>query len=113
VKARSGLHILIQGQDKSKIKLCAGRCGQLLNLNSLANDTGVSHTTAGNWISILEASYIIFLLQPYHGNITKRLIKSPKLYFFDVGLAAFLLGIENPQQVSRGLDHRDPGRGQH
>jgi uncharacterized protein len=88
------------------VRLCAGRCGQLLNLNSLANDTGVSHTTAGNWISILEASYIIFLLQPYHGNISKRLIKSPKLYFFDVGLAAFLLGIENPQQVSR-----DPLRG--
>ena len=88
------------------VRLCAGRCGQLLNLNSLANDAGVSHTTARNWISILEASYIIFLLQPYHGNLSKRLIKSPKLYFYDVGLTAYLLGIENPGQVSR-----DPLRG--
>ncbi|MFN2358270.1 MAG: ATP-binding protein [Desulfotignum sp.] len=86
--------------------LCAGRCGQLLNISSLANDTGVSHTTAGNWISILEASYILFLLPPYHKNISKRLVKSPKLYFHDVGLAAFLLGIENENQVSR-----DPLRG--
>lgn len=88
------------------IKLCAGRTGQLLNVNSLANDTGTSHTTAGNWLSILEASYIIFLLQPYHTNISKRLIKSPKLYFYDVGLASFLLGIENERQISR-----DPLRG--
>ena len=88
------------------VRLCAGRCGQLLNISSLANDTGVSHTTAGNWISILEASYILFLLPPYHKNISKRLVKSPKLYFYDVGLAAFLLGIENENQVSR-----DPLRG--
>lgn len=88
------------------IQLCAGRIGQLLNVNSLANDTGVSHTTARNWLSLLEASYIVFLLQPYHRNISKRLVKSPKLYFFDVGLAAFLLGIENEKQVSR-----DPLRG--
>ncbi|MBW2178527.1 MAG: ATP-binding protein [Deltaproteobacteria bacterium] len=88
------------------IKLCAGRIGQLLNANSLANDTGISHTTARNWLSVLEASYTIFLLQPYHRNIGKRLVKSPKLYFYDVGLAAFLLGIENEKQVSR-----DPLRG--
>jgi hypothetical protein len=88
------------------IRLCAGRIGQLLNLSSLANDAGVSHTTAGNWISILEASYILFLLPPYHRNISKRLVKSPKLYFYDVGLAAFLLGIENAHQISR-----DPLRG--
>ena len=88
------------------VRLCAGRTGQLLNISSLANDTGVSHTTAGNWISILEASYVLFLLQPYHRNISKRLVKSPKLYFYDVGLAAFLLGIENALQVSR-----DPLRG--
>ncbi len=83
------------------IKLCAGRVGQLLNLNSLANDTGVSHTTARNWLSLLEASYIVFLLQPYHRNISKRLVKSPKIYFHDVGLASYLLGIENEKQVSR------------
>ena len=83
------------------IKLCAGRIGQLLNLNSLANDSGVSHTTARNWLSRLEASYIVFLLQPYHCNISKRLVKSPKIYFYDVGLASYLLGIENEKQVSR------------
>jgi uncharacterized protein len=88
------------------VKLCAGRVGQLLNVNSLANDTGVSHTTAGNWLSILEASYIVFLLQPYHTNISKRLVKSPKLYFYDVGLASFLINIENETQMSR-----DPLRG--
>ncbi|MDY6987090.1 MAG: ATP-binding protein [Thermodesulfobacteriota bacterium] len=88
------------------IKLCAGRTGQLLNVNSLADDTGISHTTAGNWLSLLEASYIIFLLQPYHRNISKRLVKSPKLYFYDVGLASFLINIENEKQIAR-----DPLRG--
>lgn len=88
------------------IQLCAGRIGQLLNVSSLANDTGVSHTTAGNWLSLLEASYIIFQLQPYFRNISKRLVKSPKLYFYDVGMAAYLLGIEKESQLSR-----DPLRG--
>jgi predicted AAA+ superfamily ATPase len=88
------------------IKLCAGRIGQLLNTSSLANDSGVSHTTARSWLSLLEASYVILLLQPYHPNISKRLVKSPKLYFYDVGLAAYLLGIENRRQMSR-----DPLRG--
>jgi predicted AAA+ superfamily ATPase len=88
------------------IQLCAGRIGGLLNVSSLANDTGISHTTAGNWLSLLEASYIIFQLQPYFRNISKRLIKSPKLYFYDVGLATFLLGIENETQLAR-----DPLRG--
>lgn len=88
------------------IKLCTGRIGQLLNTSNLANETGVSHTTARNWLSLLEASYVIFLLPPYHTNISKRLVKSPKLYFYDIGLAAFLLGIENSRQMSR-----DPLRG--
>lgn len=83
------------------VQLCAGRVGQLLNVSSLANDAGVSHTTAGNWISLLEASYILFRLPPYHGNLAKRLVKSPKLFFYDVGLATFLLGIENEQQLTR------------
>ncbi len=83
------------------VKLAAGRIGQLLNLNSLACDTGISHTTARNWLSLLEASYIIFLIQPYYRNISKRLVKSPKLYFYDVGLVSYLLGIENEKQVSR------------
>ena len=77
------------------VKMCAGRIGQLLNLNSLGSDLGISHTTAREWLTILEASYIVFLLKPYHPNINKRLVKSPKLYFYDVGLASYLLGIEN------------------
>jgi hypothetical protein len=88
------------------VKLCAGRVGQILNLQSLANDVGVSHTTARSWISILEAGFIVFLLPPWFGNISKRLIKSPKLYFCDVGLAGYLLGLENERHVSR-----DPLRG--
>jgi predicted AAA+ superfamily ATPase len=82
------------------VRLCAGRVGQLLNLQSLGNDAGVSHTTARQWLSVLEASYVVFVLPPYHVNIGKRLIKSPKLYFYDVGLAAYLLGIENRRQIA-------------
>ncbi len=81
------------------VKLCAGRCGQLLNLNSLANDTGISQSTAREWMTVLEASYIVFLLQPFHANIGKRLIKSPKIYFYDVGLASWLCGIEDQRQI--------------
>ena len=81
------------------VKICAGRVGQILNINSIGNDIGVSHTTIKEWLTILEASYIIFLLQPYYENIKKRLIKSPKLYFYDVGLASFLLGIENKKHI--------------
>lgn len=81
------------------VRLCAGRIGQLLNLNNLANDVGVSHTTIRDWITILEASYIIFLLEPFSINIRKRLVKSPKLYFYDVGLASYLLGIEKISHV--------------
>lgn len=82
------------------LKLCAGRVGQLLNLSSLATECGISHTTASSWISILEASYIIFLLKPHHKNFNKRLVKMPKLYFFDTGLASFLLGINSVTQLS-------------
>jgi hypothetical protein len=82
-------------------QLCAGRVGQLLNISGLANDAGVSHTTAGNWISLLEASYILFRLPPYHGNLSKRLVKSPKLFFYDVGLATYLLGVESAAQLAR------------
>jgi len=82
------------------VRLCAGRIGQVLNLSSLGNDIGVSHTTAREWITLLETSYIIFLLEPYHRNIGKRLIKSPKLYFYDVGLAAYLIGIENLAHIA-------------
>ena len=80
------------------IKLLAGRVGQLVNLNSLSGDVGVSSTTLGEWLSILEASYIVFRLPPYFENFGKRLIKTPKLYFTEVGLAAYLLDLENHKQ---------------
>ncbi len=81
------------------MKLCAGRAGQLLNFSSLANDTGVSVNTAKSWISVLEASFIIFLLQPHHRNFNKRLVKMPKLYFYDTGLASEFLGISSVEQI--------------
>ncbi len=82
------------------VRLCAGRIGQLVNLSSLGADAGVSHTTAREWLTVLEASYIIFQLPPYFANISKRLVKSPKFYFCDVGLAAYLIGIESAEQVA-------------
>jgi uncharacterized protein len=83
------------------VRLCAGRTGQLLNLDSLANDAGVSHATARAWIDLLQTSYIVYLLPPWFTNSGKRLIKSPKLYFYDVGLASWLLGLRTPEQVLR------------
>ncbi len=77
------------------VRLCAARTGQLLNLSALANDCGISHTTAREWLTVLEASYLVFLLSPYHRNFGKRLVKTPKLYFLDTGLAAALLGIKD------------------
>ena len=88
------------------LKLLAGRVGQLINYTSITNDLGVSTKTIQKWISVLKASFIIFEVQPYHGNIRKRLIKSSKLYFIDTGLAAFLLGIYSGAHVLR-----DPLRG--
>jgi predicted AAA+ superfamily ATPase len=93
-------------QFEKFVRMCAGRVGQLLNLQGLAADVGISHTTARSWLSLLEASYIVFVLQPWFTNTGKRLVKTPKLYFYDVGLAAWLLGIESEHQVSR-----DPLRG--
>ena len=82
------------------VRLCAGRVGQLINLTSLGSDVGVSHTTAREWLTVLEASYIVFQLPPFHANIRKRLIRSPKLYFYDVGLASYLIGIEHADQIA-------------
>ena len=82
------------------IKLCAGRIGQLLNLSSLANECGVAVSTISTWISILEASYICYLLKPDYNNYAKRLVKTPKLYFYDTGLACSLLDIQTAEQVS-------------
>ncbi len=81
-------------------QLCAGRIGQPLNYASLANDAGISPNTAKSWLSILESSYILYRLQPYHRNFNKRLIKSPKLYFYDTGVACSLLGIREQEQVN-------------
>ena len=81
------------------LRLAAGRSGQLLELSGLADDAGVDHSTARRWISILEASYIVHLLQPHHQNFNKRLIKSPKLYFLDTGLLCYLLRIHNTNEL--------------
>jgi len=81
------------------LQLCAGRTGQILNMNSLATDAGISTNTAKSWLSVLEASYILYFLQPYYKNYNKRIIKSPKIYFYDTGLVCSLLGIESEQQV--------------
>jgi predicted AAA+ superfamily ATPase len=80
--------------------LCAGRIGQILNLSSLANDAGVSVNTAKAWLSLLEASFIIYQLQPYHRNFNKRLIKAPKIYFYDTGVACSLLRLLSTEMVS-------------
>ncbi len=81
------------------VRMCAGRTGQLTNLSALASDCGVTHNTAKAWLSVLEASYIVHLLQPHHMNFDKRLVKTPKLYFYDTGLACWLLGIRTPAQL--------------
>lgn len=83
------------------IGLCAGRVGQLLNLSEIGGVCGISQPTARSWISILEASYILFFLQPYSKNYSKRLTKSPKLYFYDSGLICSLLGIESHDALAR------------
>lgn len=82
-------------------RLLAGRVGQILNLSSLSNDVGVSSTTLKEWLSVLEASHTIFRLNPYFENFGKRIIKSPKIYFTDIGLASYLLGIESPALAAR------------
>ncbi len=83
------------------VRLCAGRSGQLLNLSNLANDAGVSQSTATGWIDLLQTSCIVYLMQPWFTNTSKRLIKSPKLYFYDSGLACWLLNIRSAEQLSR------------
>lgn len=101
---------LIQLRGLSQFQTCltllAGRVGQVVNLASLSNDVGVSTTTVRNWLSVLKASYFVFELPPFFENVRKRVIKSPKIFFPDVGLAAFLLGIHTAEQASR-----DPLRG--
>jgi predicted AAA+ superfamily ATPase len=95
---------LLQVQNLSTfqrfVRLCAARTGTLLNLVSLAGDAGISHPTARHWLSVLESSELVFLLAPYHRNFGKRLVKTPKLYFTDTGLAAWLMGIRDPQLLA-------------
>ena len=83
------------------VELCAGRTGQLLNLSALAADAGISQPTAKAWLSVLETSFIVFRLPPLHANIRKRLVKMPKLHFYDTGLVCWLLGIRNADQLRR------------
>ena len=84
------------------LKTCAARTGQLLNLADLARDADVSPNTAKNWLSILQASGIIYMLEPYYTNITKRLVKTKKLYFIDTGLCAYLTEWPNPETLETG-----------
>lgn len=81
------------------LSLCATRAGQLLNMNALANECGISQPTAKSWLSALENSYVVFLLYPYHENFSKRIVKTPKLYFYDTGLLCYLLKIANAEQL--------------
>ncbi len=104
ISALSRIHNL--NQFALFVRLLAGRIGQLLNLEAIGGEVGISASTVREWISLLEASYIIFRLHPYHENFGKRLIKSPKVYFTDTGLACYLLGIESVEQLQR-----DPLRG--
>jgi uncharacterized protein len=101
---------LLQLKDMSRFQrfltLLAGRLGQLVNYSSLANDVGVSSTTIKDWVGILTASFVVIELPPWFENVRKRVVKSPKLYFVDTGLAAFLLGLRTGDQVAR-----DPSRG--
>lgn len=98
--ARTIVNITQLSTFRRFIRLCAGRVGQLLNITSLATDCGIDQRTAKAWISVLEASYILFFLQPHHENFSKRLIKSPKIYFYDSGLACSLLDIQSVDQLN-------------
>ncbi len=97
---RQVLNIRDISRFETFLKLLAGRSGQLLNMNALAADCGLSHNTVSSWIGVLEQSAIVHLLRPYHGNIGKRLLKSPKLYFLDSGLLCYLLGVFEPGQLA-------------
>lgn len=103
---RQLIHIKDLNQFEKFVRLCAGRVGQILNQEEIGGEVGISSHTVKEWLSLLEASFIIFRLQPYFENFGKRLIKSPKIFFTDVGLATYLLGISETMQLQR-----DPLRG--
>lgn len=98
---RDLLHVKDQMLFMRFLKLCAARIGSLFNASELATEVGVDSKTITHWLSVLQASYIIALLPPYYENISKRLVKSPKLYFYDTGLACYLLNIESASQLER------------
>jgi len=98
VRSLANVHDL--AQFERFLKLCAGRTGQVLNVSALGSDCGISHNTARQWLSVLEASYLIHLVRPHHRNFRKRLVKAPKLHFTDVGLAAYLLDITQERQLA-------------
>jgi predicted AAA+ superfamily ATPase len=97
VSALSNIHDL--RLFRNFLGLCAARTGQLLNMNNLALECGISQPTVKSWLSILESSYILFLLPPYFENFSKRIVKTPKLYFYDIGLASFLLGLREQGEL--------------
>jgi hypothetical protein len=97
---RQVLNVQDMGAFQRFLRLCAGRSGQLLNLSTLAGEAGISHSTARAWLSVLESSDLVFLLPPYHRNFGKRLVKTPKLYFLDSGLACWLLGVRSPEVLA-------------
>jgi len=92
-------HVLDLGKFQLFLKLCAARIGQLANFSDLATSCGISVPTVHRWLSVLESSYILFLLRPYHNNLSKRVIQTPKIYFYDTGLACSLLEIQSPQSL--------------
>ncbi len=85
------------------LRLCAGRIGQLLNMNNLALETGVDNKTIASWIGVLENAFILFRLQPHHASFNKRIVKMPKIYFYDTGIACSLLGIQKKEQLDHSL----------
>lgn len=94
------IHVRDLRSFQNFLSLCAARAGQLLNLNALANECGISQPTAKSWLSALENSFLVFLLHPYHKNFSKRVVKTPKLYFYDTGLLCHLLKINDPKKLS-------------
>ena len=98
---RQLVNITHQGEFELFLRLLAGRVGQVVNLEAMSGDVGVSSTTLKEWLSVLEASFVVFRVAPYYNNFGKRFVKSPKVYFTDVGLAAHLLDLSSAEQVSR------------
>lgn len=97
---RSMLNIKDLSLFSAFLKLCAGRIGQLFNSSSIANELGVDYKTIRSWLSLLEASFVVYTLQPWHTNFNKRVVKSPKIYFYDTGLVCYLLGLKTKEEIN-------------